>query len=179
LYRRDPLIHLPLLLRLADARLPTGVLRARVPPAPNAARRCPHLNPRPRARILASGASFRGSLCSRRFRPKNMARHIFQFESELQNIPEAAPETLAELLHSEKLARNDSSALSGVEHLMLLIGKSVRGLESGLQSRCTKLGDRRAGAFRGSVTASDRSMSPIQTEKRSDLLFSCASDGGC
>jgi DNA repair protein RadC len=39
-----------------------------------------------------------------------MAHHIFQLESDLQNIP-------------EKLARYGSSALSGVEHLRLLVGK--------------------------------------------------------
>ena len=35
------------------------------------------------------GPTFRG-FASLRFRPKNMAHHIFQLESELQNIPEAA-----------------------------------------------------------------------------------------
>ncbi len=39
-----------------------------------------------------------------------MAHHIFQLETELQNIP-------------EKLARYGSSALSGMEHLRLLVGK--------------------------------------------------------
>ena len=48
-----------------------------------------------------------------------MAHHIFQFESELQNIPEASPSFSV----SEKLARYGSSALSGVEHLTLLVGK--------------------------------------------------------
>jgi len=37
-----------------------------------------------------------------------MAHHIFQLETELQNIP-------------EKLARYGSSALSGMEHLRLLV----------------------------------------------------------
>jgi len=32
-----------------------------------------------------------GRIASLRFRPKNMAHHISQLESELQNIPEAAP----------------------------------------------------------------------------------------
>ena len=50
---------------------------------------------------------------------KNIARHIFQLESELQNIPEASPSFSV----SEKLARYGSSALSGVEHLTLLVGK--------------------------------------------------------
>ena len=58
-----------------------------------------------------------------RFRPKNMAHHIFQLESELQNIPEAAPKASPSFSVSEKLARYGSSALSGVEHLTLLVGK--------------------------------------------------------
>src|ERR1700729_3030296 len=52
-----------------------------------------------------------------------MAHHIFQLESELQNIPEAAPEASGSFSGSEKLARYGSSALSGVEHLRLLVGK--------------------------------------------------------
>ena len=52
-----------------------------------------------------------------------MAHHIFQSESELQNIPEAAPEASPSFSVSEKLARYGSSALSGVEHLTLLVGK--------------------------------------------------------
>jgi DNA repair protein RadC len=48
-----------------------------------------------------------------------MAHHIFQLESELQNIPEASPSFSV----SEKLARYGSSALTGVEHLTLLVGK--------------------------------------------------------
>jgi DNA repair protein RadC len=51
-----------------------------------------------------------------------MAHHIFQSSSELQNIPEAAPSSPAFSV-SEKLARYGSSALSGVEHLRLLVGK--------------------------------------------------------
>jgi DNA repair protein RadC len=54
-----------------------------------------------------------------------MAQHIFSFESELQNIsPEAAPSSRSlSSTVSEKLARYGSSALSGVEHLTLLVGK--------------------------------------------------------
>jgi DNA repair protein RadC len=51
-----------------------------------------------------------------------MAHHIFQLESELQNIPEAAPSSPSFSV-SEKLARYGSSALSGLEHLTLLVGK--------------------------------------------------------
>ena len=51
-----------------------------------------------------------------------MAQHIFQLETELQNIPEAAPSSRSFSV-SEKLARYGSSALSGVEHLRLLVGK--------------------------------------------------------
>jgi hypothetical protein len=71
-------------------------------------------------RALAPTASFRGSL---RFRPKNMAHHIFQLETELQNIPEGAPKASRSFSVSEKLARCGSSALSGAEHLRLLVGK--------------------------------------------------------
>jgi hypothetical protein len=52
-----------------------------------------------------------------------MADHIFQLETELQNIPEAAPRASRSFSVSEKLARYGSSALSGVEHLRLLVGK--------------------------------------------------------
>src|SRR5260370_17223771 len=52
-----------------------------------------------------------------------MAHHIFQLETELQNIPEAAPKASLSFSVSEKLARYGSFALSGVEHLRLLVGK--------------------------------------------------------
>jgi DNA repair protein RadC len=51
-----------------------------------------------------------------------MAHHILQSESDVQNIPEAAPSSPSFFV-SEKLARHGSSALSGVEHLTLLVGK--------------------------------------------------------
>jgi hypothetical protein len=60
---------------------------------------------------------------SLRFQPKNMAYHLFQLESELQNIPEAAPEASPSFSVSEELARYGSSALTGVEHLTLLLVK--------------------------------------------------------
>jgi DNA repair protein RadC len=61
-----------------------------------------------------------------------MAQHIFTFESELQNIsPEADPSSpsLSPTV-SEKLERYGFSAVSGVEHLTLLVGKEdlARGL---------------------------------------------------
>jgi DNA repair protein RadC len=52
-----------------------------------------------------------------------MAHHIFQLESELQNIPEAALKAPPSFSVSEKLARYGSSALASVEHLSLLVGK--------------------------------------------------------
>jgi DNA repair protein RadC len=52
-----------------------------------------------------------------------MAHHIVQSETELQNIPEAAPKASPSFSVSEKLARYGSSALPGVEHLTLLVGK--------------------------------------------------------
>jgi DNA repair protein RadC len=54
-----------------------------------------------------------------------MSQHIFQFESELQNnSPEAAlsSPSLSPTV-SEKLERYGSSALSGVEHLTLIVGE--------------------------------------------------------
>jgi DNA repair protein RadC len=54
-----------------------------------------------------------------------MFQHIFQFESELQNnSQEAAPSSpsLSPTV-SEKLERYGSSALSGVEHLTLIVGE--------------------------------------------------------
>jgi hypothetical protein len=54
-----------------------------------------------------------------------MQQHIFQFESELQTNPkEAAPSSpsLSPTV-SEKLERYGSSALSGVDHLTLIVGK--------------------------------------------------------
>src|SRR5271165_988867 len=81
-----------------------------------------HLNPRPRSALLLLRPLPVGRFASLRFRPKNMAHHIFQSETELQNIPEAAPSSRSFSV-SEKLARYGSSALSGVEHLCLLVGK--------------------------------------------------------
>src|ERR1700733_582941 len=63
-----------------------------------------HLNPRPRSAPLLLRPLSVGRFASLRFRPKNMAHHIFQSVS-------------------EELARYGSSALSGVEHLTLLAGK--------------------------------------------------------
>jgi DNA repair protein RadC len=51
-----------------------------------------------------------------------MSQHIFQSSSELQNIPEAAPKASPSFSVCERLARYGSSALSGVEHLRLVIG---------------------------------------------------------
>ena len=70
-----------------------------------------------------------------------MAHHIFQSESELQNIPEAAPEASRSFSVSEKLARYGSSALSGVEHLTLLVGrKSVARLRVTVKKVLRKYG---------------------------------------
>ena len=49
--------------------------------------------------------------------------HTIFFSSDLQNIPEAAPKASRSFSVSEKLACYGSSALSGVEHLRLLVGK--------------------------------------------------------
>src|SRR5271166_1702662 len=92
-------------------------------PTPNAARRCPPFKSSTAFRALAPTASFRGSLCFASLSAKKYGTHIFQLESELQNIPEAAPKASPSFSVSEKLARYGSSALSGVEHLTLLVGK--------------------------------------------------------
>jgi hypothetical protein len=47
-----------------------------------------------------------------------MAHHISQLESELQNIPEAAPKASPSFSVSEKLARYGSSELSGASSQM-------------------------------------------------------------
>jgi hypothetical protein len=82
---------------------------------------------------LAPAGSFRGRKAIASLSAKNMAHHIFQSETELQNVPEAAPSSPSFSV-SEKLARYGSSALSGVEHLTLLVGKEsvaqVRGLRT-------------------------------------------------
>jgi len=57
-----------------------------------------------------------------------MAHHIFQLENELQNILEAAPKASRSFSVSEKLARYDSSALSGMEHLRLLVADAEHAL---------------------------------------------------
>ena len=68
-------------------------------------------------------ASRQGSLCFASLSAKNMAHHIFQLESEFRNIPEAAPVASPSFSVSEKLARYGFSALFGVEHLTLTVGK--------------------------------------------------------
>jgi hypothetical protein len=91
-------------------------------PAPTLRVGALHLNPRPRSALLLLRPFPVGRFASLRFRPKNMAHHIFQSENELQNIPEAAPSSRSFSV-SEKLALYGSSALSGVEHLRLVVGK--------------------------------------------------------
>src|SRR5271166_4823405 len=60
-------------------------------PTPNASRRCPPFKILDRCALLLLRPLSVGRFASLRFRPKNMAHHIFQLESDLQNIPEAAP----------------------------------------------------------------------------------------
>jgi DNA repair protein RadC len=93
------------------------------PTPPRQARGPLHLNPRPRAALLLLRPLSVGRFASLRFRQKNMAHHIIQSETELQNIPEAAPKASPSFSVSERLARYGTSSLSGVEHLRLLIGK--------------------------------------------------------
>jgi hypothetical protein len=104
-------------------------------PTPNASHRCPPTFKSSTVRTSRTLLLLRplsvGRFASLRFRSKNMAHHIFQLESELQNIPEAAPEASLSFRVSEKLARYGSSALSGLEHLTLLVGKESVALAPG------------------------------------------------
>ena len=52
-----------------------------------------------------------------------MSQHIFRSSVELQNSREGGLRTLASLSVRERLARYGSLALSGVEHLRLLVGR--------------------------------------------------------
>jgi hypothetical protein len=70
------------------------------------------------ARRSCSADSFRGSLCFGSLSAKKYGTPYFQLESELQNIPEAAPEASRSFSIYEKLASYGSSGLSGVEHLV-------------------------------------------------------------
>jgi hypothetical protein len=58
-----------------------------------------------------------------RKRPRISVIESLQLETELQNIPEEAAPSSPSFSVSEKLARYGSSALSGVKHLRLLVGK--------------------------------------------------------
>jgi DNA repair protein RadC len=93
-------------------------------PAPNAARRCPPFKSSTAFRALAPAASFRGSLCfASLFGQKIWHTIFFSSKANFKNIPEAAPKASPSFSVSEKLARYGSSALTGVEHLTLLVGK--------------------------------------------------------
>jgi hypothetical protein len=52
-----------------------------------------------------------------------MSQHIFRSSVELQNTREDGLRTLASFSVRERLPRHGSSALSGVEHLRLLVGR--------------------------------------------------------
>jgi hypothetical protein len=86
-------------------------------------RRCPPFKSSTAFRALAPADSFRGSQAIASLSAKKYGTPYFQLENEFQNIPEAAPETSRSFSVSEKLTQNGSSALSGVEHLTLLVGK--------------------------------------------------------
>ena len=79
-------------------------------PTPNAARRCPPFKSSTAFRALAPAASFRGPLCFASGQ-KIMAHHIFQIESELQNIPEAALKSSPAMVLPRYLAWNTSPCL--------------------------------------------------------------------
>jgi DNA repair protein RadC len=63
----------------------------------------------------------------------------FSARSELQNIPEADPKGSPSFSVSEKLARYGSSALFGVEHLTLLVGKESVALAEAEHARSEQL----------------------------------------
>src|SRR5208337_4873830 len=86
---------------------PTGVLRCKSAvcglkrPAPNASRRCPvHLNPRSRIALLLLRPLSVGRFAS--LSAKKYGTHIFQLETELQNISRKCSQSLAELLGLRK-----------------------------------------------------------------------------
>jgi hypothetical protein len=54
---------------------------------------------------------------------KKYGTPYFSARKRTSNIPEAAPKASPSFSVSEKLARYGSSALSGVEHLALLVGR--------------------------------------------------------
>jgi hypothetical protein len=89
----------------------------------NAARSVPSIKIPDRVPRYCSCASFRGAFCFASLSAKKYGIPSFQLESELQNIPEAAPEASPSFSVSEELARYGSSALTGVEHLTLLLVK--------------------------------------------------------
>src|SRR5207249_3891156 len=74
-------------------------------------------------RSCASGLFPWGRCALLRSRQKNMSQHIFRSSVELQNSREGGLRTLASFSVRERLARYGSSALSGVEHLRLLVGR--------------------------------------------------------
>jgi hypothetical protein len=51
-----------------------------------------------------------------------MSQHFFELSEQAQGIGEASLKTEESLSVGERLARYGSSALSGVEHLRLLVG---------------------------------------------------------
>jgi DNA repair protein RadC len=90
-------------------------------PTPNASRRCPPFNPRPRSALLLlrplSVVRF-ASLSAKKY-----GTPYFSARKRTSKYPEAAPKASPSFSVSEKLARYGSSALSGVEYLTLLVGK--------------------------------------------------------
>src|SRR5208337_2800925 len=91
---------------------------------PNAARRCPFKSSTAYPRSCASCLfPWAAALCFAHAR-KNMSQHIFRSSVELQNSREGGLRTLASFSVRERPARYGSSALSGVEHLRLLVGRN-------------------------------------------------------
>jgi hypothetical protein len=92
-------------------------------PPPNAARRCPPFKSWTAFRALAPAASFRGRFASLRFRQKIWHAIFFGSKVNFKIFPKLLPKPRGAFSVSEKLARYGSSALSGVEHLALIVGK--------------------------------------------------------
>jgi DNA repair protein RadC len=80
--------------------------------------------PRSCSRPLSVGRKAIASLSAKKYGTSNKyGTPYFSARKRTSNIPEAAPEASRSFSVSEKLARYRSSALSGVEHLTLLVGR--------------------------------------------------------
>ena len=82
-----------------------------------------HLNPRPRSRSCSYGLFPWVALLRFAFGQKTWHAIFFSPKPNFKIFPKLLPRASPSFSVSEKLARYGSSALSGVEHLTLLVGK--------------------------------------------------------